>query len=417
MPRTFHLFCLYIVLLTLLPSGSIFGVNVKMLVFIPLLILSINLSLAQKEGLQELTINIAIISTFLAWAMLSEFYPVFTLNMALVQYKDVITTLIGCWFVRIFTLDDSDRIAFIKLCLSTVLFGCFLKILMFCYSLYTGRPTHDVMDMIDRVFGVKLMSLDFGDVGARIEFISDTLLPICLFVILCLRNKLGIGRVRALAMVGLFLLSSVFTFSRFLWGYTVVGVVLGLLVARKDKMHILYFGAAAAAVIYFFDQISILITLRFSDKFVDSSDIERTIQKISLKRFFFDAPIFGHGLGSYSTQSIRAPEFPYSYELQVLALFGQLGIVGMGLLTGILLNYYRKAFSFKRGARSYQASVAILLICFLASGFFNPNILSSTAAVSFGLLFALAALGSCHLNLGYSPQLSVSRALALPVAS
>jgi hypothetical protein len=396
MPRAFHLFCLYIVLLTLLPTGSVYGVNVKVFVFLPLIILGVNSSLKQKGGLRELPINIAILMAFFAWALLSQFYPVFTFNSALIQYKDVATTLIGCWLVRIFTLDDLDREAFAKLCIYTVAFGGFIKVAMFSYSLYANVSIEEFTEAIYRIFGIRLMTIDLNGTGIRIEFISDILIPICLFAILCMRKRLKIRPVNSLAIVSLLLFSSIFTFSRFLWANTVVGIVLGMFVARKDKMHILYIGGAVGATLCFFDQISTLIALRFSDKFVDSSDIERVIQKVALQRFFIEAAVFGHGLGSYSTRSIRSIELPYSYELQILALFGQVGVVGILLFTFLLFNYYRKAFSFRRGRRSYQISLVLLLICFLASGFFNPNILSSTAAVNFGLIFCLASLGSCR---------------------
>jgi hypothetical protein len=118
----------------------------------------------------------------------------------------------------------------------------------------------------------------------------------------------------------------------------------------------------------------LLFTLRFSNRFADSSDIERTIQKNVLKRFFIEAPVFGHGLGSYSTQSIRSFEFPYSYELHVLALFGQVGILGIVLFTCSSSKLLPKSVLIQARRAKLSDISGILLICFLASGFFNPAI-------------------------------------------
>lgn len=374
--------------LTLLPSGSILGLNVKMIAFVPVSFFAFKISL--RRGYVTLAINIGVVLVISAWLILSQFYAMFPFTLALTQYKDVITTLAGCWFVRMYTLEEEDRKTFIRLCVYTVAAGGFLKVLLFSYSMVTGVSTTSLIDGISKIFGVQLMTADLGELFGRIQFVSDTLVPICIFAILCLRFKLNISAWKSFIIFDLMIISSLFTFSRFLWGNTILAIVLGMIVAKKDRLHLLYIGVASAAAIYFFELIEAVVEVRFSDTFVDASDIDRKMQNLALNNFFWEAPVFGHGLGSFSTVLIRSQELPYSYESQVLALCGQVGVVGIALFAGLLLNYYRKAFSFKRGVRMYQMSVLIILGAFIASGFFNPYLLSSTAAVSFGLIFALA---------------------------
>jgi hypothetical protein len=393
-PRPFSLFCLYVILLILLPSGTIFGLPVKIPVFLPLLALGLKLSFQEDNCLFECGFNISIVAAFVAWLLLSQLYPMFSFTNGLSQFKDIVTTLIGCWIIRVFTKTEQDLISFLRVCVYTVAFGSFIKLFIFIYSLRTGVSIASIIDGISNAFGVQLMVMDFGDVGGRLQFASDTLLPMCIFAVLCARTKLRIGSITSVLVTGLLIFSAIFTFSRFLWGNTALAVLLGLLVAKKEKVHLIYIAAATAVSVYFFDLLYVVVTLRLSNNIADSSDIERVVQGRTLHAFFMDAPLFGHGLGSYAVASIRAIDLPYIYELQVPALLGQVGIVGMMLFSFLLFNHYRKAFRFKSGNMLYQSSILLMLLAFLASGFFNPTLLTSAAAVSFGLIFSLARMES-----------------------
>lgn len=395
LPRVgFSLFCLYYMTLVLLPGGSIFGLNLKVLVFLPVAFFAIRISLNQRNALRQLAVSAAMIAIFLLWIMVAQWYSFYDTRLSFAQYRDVSTTFAGCWFVRLYTLDEAKRRTFLRLCLYTVAFGGLLKALIFAYALSRGVSVSVIMDGIAKAFGVQLMTFDLGDAVGRIQYPSDTLVPVCLFAILCLRKKLGIGGFTSLVIVTCLLSSSIFTFSRFMWIYTVFGALLGLAVGKKDRMHLLYFAGTGAVVAYTFKALALVIGLRFSDQVVDSSDATRTEQKGALINFLKDAPFFGHGLGTYTSLVIRDSDLYYNYEMQVIALAGQVGIVGIALLLGIMVNYYRKAFSFRRGSRLYQVAVFLMLLLFLLSGFFNPYLVSSIASATFGMLFALAALGS-----------------------
>jgi len=391
------LFSLYIVLLTLLPSGSVFGVNVKIIVFIPLSIMALQILAGEEEAIWQFAFISAAISVFMMWTIHSLLDPYYA-QWAFLQYRDVLTTFAGCLFVRLFTKRETDRRAFVRLCIYTVAGGSFIKILIFLWSLRTGVSVSEIVDRASIFFGVRLMTIELGPLGGRLEFPSDSLLPICVFAVLSLRKNLQIGGLKSFFILGLLLTSTLYTFSRFIWANTVLALCLGILVSRRDKMHLVYLSVAAAVSLYFLDVISALAALRFSDTLVGASDLERTRQIIALKQFFWDAPFFGHGLGSYVLQFVRSNELPYAYEVQALALAGQVGLIGMGLLVFFLLNYYRKAFSFRPGTRAYQTSVFLLLATFLASSFFNPCLLTSLAAVSYGLIFVLASLGSSEVE-------------------
>lgn len=316
------LFATYIVLLVLLPAGTVFGINVKALVFIPLLA-AVAIRSASEDGFPlRLAFMLLTLTAFMGWTVLPAFYPVFTPQMAPSQLKDVLTTLAGCWFIRKLTQNVEDRRCFLRLVLYSVAFGCFLKVLIFLYSLRSGVPVSDIVDRISQLFGVKLMSADLGEMSVRLQFVSDNLLPMCVFALLCLRRKLQIGALQSLILMALLVFSSAYTFSRYAWASTGLAILLGISVSRRDKMHWLYLAAGAGVAAFFYNLIATLVAFRLSGQLVDSSDIVRVEQIRALKAFFWDAPWFGHGLGSYTTDVIRSVELPYNYEVQLLALAG-----------------------------------------------------------------------------------------------
>ena len=385
------LFGLYIVSLILLPAGSIVGINVRMLFFLPLILVAANRMAHEKTALMQFAFAAAVaclVSVSIMRSLLNPFYA----ELAFSQAKDLLVTLIGCLFVRLLTQTSFDREKFVRLCIYTAAFGGLLKLLLLAYSIVTGASISNIVDAISAVFGITLMSMDIDGAGGRLQLPSDMLLPIALFAAICLRRRLHLKAPVAALVVMLLVFSSVYTFSRFIWANTVIAVLLGLILAGGDKIILVYFMLTAGATAYLFPLLSALVTLRFSTEVAGSSDGTRVEQIAALKQFFWDAPFFGHGIGSYVLTLVRSSESPYVYEVQAGALLCQFGVIGMGVLCYLLGNYYWKAFDFQSGRRAYQAAVLLLLIIFLGAGLSNPNLMNSVASVSYGLIFVLALI-------------------------
>jgi len=117
--------------------------------------------------------------------------------------------------------------------------------------------------------------------------------------------------------------------------------------------------------------------------------VSRDEQRGPLYKFAADAPILGHGLGTYTAEIIREPVSRYSYELQLVALVGQIGAVGTAIIALLVAYYYRGVFDLRRPVVQ-SVSVAILIAIWIESGFQNPWLASSSAGVTFGFLYALA---------------------------
>jgi O-antigen ligase len=383
-------FVAYIIALIVLPTGNVFGVNVKVLLFLALLAPALERCLRREPG--SLGWLIAIPAVFSFWVLLGVFNS-FSIEMALTEYKDLVTTLAGSWLIALYIAESETRaVRFLRLVVYSVAATSTAKLAILYYSFTSGVSVVAIMQGISKTFGVELVTIDLGDLGGRIELISDGLVPLCLFAIIGLRPELGLRRTTMLFLLAASLFSAIMTFSRFLWAFSAVGLLMGFVTARREPIHLLLLAALAAGIANVYELIGSMITLRFFSQQTDASDFPRIEQKSALTAFFEDAPIFGHGLGSYTPQVIRSETLPYSYENQLLALAGQLGIVGLLLLSGLLLAYYRKLVATRRQSLFYKCTLVALLVVWILGGFFNPGLVSSTAALSYGFLWALGEL-------------------------
>lgn len=386
-------FAVYLFMLVLLPSGSLFGVNVKVLSFLLLLPVAVQVSFARGQmSLARLVRLLSIPAVLLLWVFVALLYG-FELTDALAQYKDLLVTMITCWFAAVLCDDDQvDTLFLLRCAVYAEVSASALKILLLIYAFARGIPLSTVIDLIHTIFGVQLMAFDFESALGRVQFISDNLIPIAIFAILCYRQVLGIRGGRALLMIFALTVSDLFSFSRYLWVFTVAALLLGLIVGKKDRFQLVLIGILTVLAIASLPFLIVVIELRFSSTVVTSSDIERIAQVAALRVFIADAPWFGHGLGSYTHRVIRSVEAPYSYEAQLLALFGQVGLAGVAYLSVLTMSYFRRLWPSSERSGVRRAGLMLLLLGWIAGGFFNPSVISSAASVSYCAIFAMAAL-------------------------
>ena len=76
----------------------------------------------------------------------------------------------------------------------------------------------------------------------------------------------------------------------------------------------------------------------------------------------------------------------------MLALFGQVGIVGVALLILLLMSYFSWFWPNKQRSGLRSAGLFLLLLSWLAGGFLNPSVISSAASVSYAAIFAMVML-------------------------
>ena len=385
----------YLFMLVLLPSGSVLGINLKVICFVLLLPIALQVAFARRQmKLRSLSLLFGVPAIAMLWALYSQFYG-FEASQALAQYKDLMVTISTCWFAAVLCNDGRrETLFFLRWAIYAEVATSGLKVALLAYAFARGIPVSQIIAAIDTIFRVQLMPFDFESLLGRLQFISDNLIPICMFAILCYRSVLRIRGGRALLMLLLLLISDLFSFSRYLWVFTVVAIVCGLILGKKDKFQLTLITLLSVAVLSTLPLLITVVSLRFSSKVTTSSDVERTEQVGALQDFIADAPWFGHGLGSYTHRLIRSDTAPYSYEAQLLALIGQVGIVGVALLVLLTGYYFRGLWPVRGRDKLRNGGLFLLLVGWTVGGFFNPSVISSAASVSYAAIFAMAALNN-----------------------
>ena len=387
----------FIFITVFLPSGSIYGLNVKSPLYLALLPLAtiriFRQGLATRERL-ALLLSVPLILS--AWVVLGLVYG-FPLASALRQYMDVALVLLLGWLVMVFCGDDdARRMLFLRVVLSAEIATSLFKVGLIGYAVLRGIPTVELVAALSKVFGVNLMTMDLGAMFGRVQFVSDAVIPVCIFIVLRHRDQLRIGNLRAALFVLLLVVSVLFSFSRYLWAFTAIAFLAGLLTGRRDRFQLLLTCLLGACVFASLPAVISLYQLRFSADVAGSSDLIRTEQTSALKAFFKDAPLLGHGLGSYTNQVVREQETEggvrYSYEAQLLALAGQIGVAGLTFLFVLGAYYYSDLWWRPRSSLKDRVAVAGLLGFWICAGLYNPLLLHPVAGVNYAVFAALASV-------------------------
>jgi hypothetical protein len=387
------LFFAYIASLIILPTGSLFGVNIKVVLFLLLLVVAFPRFVKNADNMGQIAALLVLPMFLIIWFSIGVIGG-FELSSILLETRDFLTAFVSCWLIGVFiSTVDGGGLKFLVFVIKCVAFTSVLKVLILLYSAYSGVAVSDIIERISELFGIHLMSIDIEGVIGRILWVSDILIPFCIFALCGLRKVLNISEMKTFIFLNLMVFSSLLTFSRYLWPFTLFAMALGFLIAKWEKFHWFYVATLASIVVYKFDSLLLVVATRYSDSLVDFSDKPREYQAIALNKFFWQAPLFGHGLGSYAWWEIRGMwELKYAYENQIKALAGQMGIVGLAILLTAMLLYLRKSFVSKRTSTGYKIILFSMLVMFIVGGYYNPQLISSTAAVVYGVIRVLGDL-------------------------
>jgi hypothetical protein len=386
------LFAVYLLMLVLLPAGSLYGVNVKIGWFVLLFPSAVAVFLRQSDvSGSHIAAFLGIPAVLLAWVLVGQVYG-FDIRLGLQEFKDVAVTLVSCWFAAIYCDNKPRRfIDLLRMILWAELTASALKIGILVYCFATGTSVLDMLGRLQSITGTGLIGLDFEFLG-RIQFLSDGLIPLLIFAVVAHRKALRIPVVPGIVYVILMAISLLFSFSRFFWGMSAFSLALALLVGRWGRFQWLLLLLIGLATLPMLPYLTDVATLRFSADVAGGSDAPRAEQLTALDDFIADAPWIGHGFGSYTRALIRSTDAPYSYEIQLVALVGQLGIVGVTLLAILGCFFFREMWPRSVSQLRAKGAVFLLLLAWLSAGLFNPLLISSTASVSYALLMALLYL-------------------------
>jgi hypothetical protein len=384
------LFQLLLFLVVSLPTGSMLGVNIKIVVFGIFLAAFVPYLLVAREGFSsgDAAFLIAVVAFFCLWALIGIVGGGVDGNQVLHKLRDMVSTVVIAW-LSIFSirrgLVSAERLATI------VIYGALsisvMKLAITVGSFYFGaNPVEATLSIFP---GAPIISgpIPFGLL--RMEFTPDLLGSFALFALLTPRlSGVRFGKPMTFLITLVVLASAVMAFSRYIWFAHLMAILVAMVVQRNWRLLIVI--AVAAIVIggIFPDFFSVAFESRFLSTSAEKSDAARIEQSRALIEEFEDRPILGKGMGAHAAGLLRddRDEHLYVYELEWLAFLMQFGIVGMmGIILLIGLSC-RDLIMSKHPAAVY---LWLMFFVWLCSAFTNPYLTSSYAGGAFGLFMAI----------------------------
>ena len=391
------LFYLFLFVSIFLPSGTLYQFNFKYPLYLGLLPFTAwHLFFRRRVTRYELASAACALSLLLFWYLIGVGYG-FPATSITRQFTDVLLLLLLCTLISIFVGRSAKRRrGFLRVVLFAVVATAIMKGALIAYSILSGKPLIELLLLLNKIFDVDLMTMDINDLFGRVQFYSDFVIPTCIFMILRYRGELRIGTLVASCSLVLLFASSILSFSRFIWAFTIFALLLGLVLGKRDRFQTVLLSVLGVAIVASLPLLIQVYDLRFSAAVVASSDSARVEQAGPLRAFFAESPIFGHGFGSYNPALLRtqAEGLRFGYELQLLALLGQVGIAGMSMLLLAAAFYFRALWQPSSGMRLRDRfGLMSLLLFWLSAGLTNPLLFLTVAAVNYAALQNLSTFG------------------------
>jgi O-antigen ligase/polysaccharide polymerase Wzy-like membrane protein len=374
-----------------LPSGSLFGINLKIFFFL-LTLFFLLLDLTSQPKKIKLSPEFVLICLFsfliiIFWLCIAFFYDENELSSVLSAFKNFSVTLLII-FVSFF-LYSQNRLSlnyFLKLLFVSNFTFSLIKIAIVAL-LFSGSLNIDVFfQYLEKISSINPVSGQIMEGVTRLQLINDILTPFLLFFMFQHKKfgfKVKFIYQKAYELISIF--SILLSYSRFIWFIAVVSYLFHCTLNKKMKTLATFL--FISAILVSIPSIRETLGNRFFSADTSSSDEIRQVQYKALIDEISGFPIFGKGVGGYTKEVIRDDEEHYTYELQWLAFLLQFGAIGFLFL--LLLVFIVSVPLFSKLTKLTLAVLALYFL-WLFSGFTNPYLISSTSGVMFSLFLITA---------------------------
>lgn len=381
----------FIFVTVLLPTGSIFSVNLKMLslgAFLLLLIL-----VKKNIVILKTVFSLVPVALFLLASSLYSFIIYkYDSSYIFFQAKDIFVFFLMFYILMQYARFENKYQYIADTIVKSLYYVGLIKIIILLYSFYIGVPVSFVILNISDFLNVPIMTYDIEDTYiSRINFTSDLIIPISIFYLLMKFYRRGHSKIDTFMLI-IILFSAFITMSRFQWAFTLVAIIFAILlnISNKKSFITLLFLTSLAFLSLTFESVQEALLARFDEKLVSASDLERIIQRQGIEQAISEAPLFGNGIGYYIPNLIRSDLAKYSYELQLHALIMQLGFFGFIIILLMILIPLIKS------ANGLSLNMFIcysgLVVIWISSSLFNPMLFSSSAGVAMALFYMISKL-------------------------
>lgn len=379
----------FIFVTIILPTGSLFGINLKMLSLVGIFLL---LVISKKNNILINTFFLLIpVAFFLASSMLYSFIIFkFDDSFVLAQAKDILVFFLMFYILTQYAKLENKYEFIANTIVKALYFVGLIKIIILLYAFYAGLPVSFVILSLSEFFNTPIMTYDVENTYiSRINFTSDLIIPVSIFYMLMKFYRRGFTKFEAF-MVLIILFSAFITMSRFQWMFSIIAIIFSIMmnINNKKSFIALIFISTISFFSLTFQSVQEALFARFDSKLVNASDIERIIQRQEIEKAIFDAPLLGNGIGYYIPNLIRSDVAKYSYELQLHSLIMQLGLLGF------LFIFFMILMPLIRSARYMSVNMFIcyfsLILIWISSALFNPMLFSSSAGISMALFYIIS---------------------------
>jgi hypothetical protein len=372
-----------------LPTGSIFGLNVKTILFAVCAASFAFFIVTHSYHWPTLSEQI-FLGTFFGglclWSLIAVLNGETKAQQIFLQLKDICSTVLMAWltsfFVRRKLIQPESVVRTVVY--AAVAVGLIKVGLIFGLLIWSVDPA----TMIESIFGeASLVSGEIAFGLTRLGFSSDVVGGFALFAILC-PSVSGIRFKRRWTplLIASLLISGLISYGRYIWFIDLFAIISALVIERRFRL-LMYWGFAIIVIgTYSFDVLSPVLTTRFSSDQTSDSDLTRIEQSRALLDEIETRPIFGKGIGQHAHDLIRSEQNLYSYELQWMSLTMQMGIVGIAGISLLVASTTRDLLAARHRAKPW---LAVMFGLWLLGGWTNPYIVSSFAGATFGMFMAV----------------------------
>ncbi|WP_413734312.1 O-antigen ligase family protein [Sodalis sp. RH21] len=382
---------IFIFLIVFLPSGTIGGLNIKILSMAMLIacmlisILSIG-RLNKKSLLLIATFAISLIFVIINYitatnSSISKGYATAEGMLFITYFLSAAILLIAI------TENIIPKNSVIKTIVYSCVFYSTIKIIITAMSVVGLLSIYVVSDFIYQSYGIKPMLFPITDTFSRFQLANDYIVCFALFFMICKYDSFDfIGNKLKLILTYILIISVLISFSRYMILLLFIGLAIRVYSIRKVSLNGILSVLVILSIVIFgylsnMESINEAISLRFSSDANDVSDQTRSIQIDCLYKAFENRPLLGYGgLGDYSRQCPGPRDAEFSYEVQYLGFLFRFGF----LQTIFIALLYFSQFSIaKSGTFVKKGNIPSLIafLCWMMIGFFNPYLVSGYASV------------------------------------
>jgi hypothetical protein len=379
---------------TVLPGGSVYGFNIKIL-FLGMYLVLLILYLLRKKIPPAFYLKVFCLLLFVVYYIMIGALP-FT-NSANAHIEGQLFFITFFFPIGIKLLIDEailDPRKVVKFIVFAHSFFILIKTFYFGMVFVGNMTPNDIVLIIHNVFNVKVMTLEIVPNVTRIQFNLDLLTIIVFPIVLLSRQlKLNFTSIQLLLIHTLLFSNVLISFSRFIIAGYILIIVIHFFLSIRNFKSLISLGIILGIVVYFsYDLVHEIIELRYSNKISASSDDTRFLQNTALTREFFKNPILGNGMGGFTKDVIRSPDLIFSYELQMLSFLMKFGVIGFSLFVIFLFSFIYPVL--KIGDWTTKIILISTYGIWIGANLFNPYLISSFAAVIFTAFICLSNLPS-----------------------